>query len=272
MHGLSSIVASRFRPQVKAQELRIPNQWGDHSRGTHQLPPSTPYFNPLHQPKTPVFTKKLSPKVLFFPHCPKFWKLFTQRPQIGRKKGTQMPLFLWLLSLKEPQFFALHVSVWGECCSLKHGQKLENFVFLRQNRAIWWILLGANLIKVKKTKFQFYRLNRPNCYGRTSLEGRDDTQVIIPWSNTEGDILQPSSVWYCTSWFSKQMPSATNLKLCEQRHFKCKVQCRAANVRFWPENLLQEQDLGYRFLAALFNIFMLVMILISIYSVKVHAG
>ena len=45
-----------------------------------------------------------------------------------------------------------------------------------------------------------------------------------------------------------------------------------ANVRFWPENLLQEQDLGYRFLAALFNIFMLVMILISIYSVKVHAG
>ena len=106
--------------------------------------PLTLYFNPLHQPKTPVFTKKLSPKVLFCPHCPKFWKLFTQRPQIS----------LWLLSLKDPQFCALHASVWGECCFLKHGQKLENFVFLRQNRAIWWILLGANLIKVMKTKFQ----------------------------------------------------------------------------------------------------------------------
>ena len=44
-------------------------------------------------------------------------------------------------------------------------------------------------------------------------------------------------------------------------------------MRFQPENLRQEQDLRYRFLAALFNIFILVMILISIYSVKVnHAG
>ena len=134
-----------------------------------------------------------------------------------------MPLFLWLLSLKDPQFFALHA---GECCSLKHGQKLENFELLRKNCAIWWILLGANLIKVMKTKFQFYRLNRPNCYGRTSLEGRDDTQVIIPWSNMEGDIS------YNHPLYDSAPPGSLNkcqvyLKLCEQRHFKCKVQCRA---------------------------------------------
>ena len=53
------------------------------------------------------------------------------------------------------------------------------------------------------------------------------------------------------------------------KHVKTYAQA-CANVRFQPENLLQEQDLGYRFLAALFNIFMLVMI--SIYSVTVHAG
>ena len=209
---LGWIVASRFRCKLKNLEFQIIG--GSLTWYAPTATPLTPYFNPLQQPKTPVFTKKLSPKVLFFPHCPKFSKLFTQRPQIGWKKGTQMP-----------QFFALHTSVWGECCSLKHGQKLENFVFLRQNRAIWWILLGANLIKVMKTKFQFYRLNRPNCYGRTSLEGRDDTQVIIPWSNTEGDIS------YNHPLYDSAPPGLNKcqvyLKLCEQRHFKCKVQCRA---------------------------------------------
>ena len=208
MHGLSSIVASRFR--CKHKNLEFQTNGGSLTWYAPTATPLTPYFNPLHQPKTPVFTKKLSPKVLFFPHCPKFWKLFTQRPQIGWKKKQvpKCPLFLWLLSLKDPQFFALHASVWGECCSLKHGQKLENFVFLRQNRAIWWILLGANLIKVMKTKFQFYRLNRPNCYGRTSLEGRDDTQAIIPWSNTEGDISYNHPLYDSAPlWFSKQMPS-----------------------------------------------------------------
>ena len=183
---LSSIVANRFRCKLK--NLEFQTNGGSLTWYAPTATPLTPYFNPLHQPKTPVFTKKLTPKVLFFPHCPKFWKLFTQRPQISRKKGTQMPPIFMAFVTERPQFFALHASVWGECCSLQHGQKLENFVFLRQNRAIWWILLGANLIKVMKTKFQFYRLNLPNCYGRTSMEGRDDTQVIIPWSNTEGDI------------------------------------------------------------------------------------
>ena len=176
---------------MQAQELRIPNQWGGSL--TWYAPtatPLTPYFNPLHQPKNTVLTKKLSPKVLFFSLCPKFWKLFTQRPHIGwEKRYPNAPIFMAFVTERPPpQFFALHARVWGECCSLKHGQKLENFVFLRQNRATWWILLGSNLIKVMKTKFQFFRLNRPNCYGRTSLEGMDDTQVIIPWSNTEGDI------------------------------------------------------------------------------------
>ena len=185
---------------------------GDHSRGTHRILPHlwplilTPYINqkplflPKHVTQSPVFST-LS-KILETVH--------SKTPNRLEKKVPKYPLFLWLLSLKDPQFFALHASVWGECYSLKHGQKLENFVFLRQNRAIWRILLGANLIKVLKTKSQFYRLNRPGCDGRTSLEGQGwYTQVIIPWSNTEGDIypIQPSSVWFCTSWLSKQMPS-----------------------------------------------------------------
>ena len=198
---------------------------GDHSRGTHQLPHLwslilTPYISQ----KPCFYPKKLSPKVLFFPHCPKFWKLFTQRPKSAGKKVTKCPsifkLFYGFCHWKTLSFLpCMHASVWGECCSLKHSQKLENFVFLRQNRAIWWILLGANLIKVMKTKFQFYRLNRPNCYGRTSLEGRDDT-------NTEGDIS------YNHPLYDSAPPGSLNkcqvyLKLCQQRHFKCQVQCRA---------------------------------------------
>ena len=128
----------------------------------------TLYLTPLHQPKTHVY-QKLSPKVLFFSHCPEFWKFFTQRPLIGwnlRKRYPNAPYLYGFCHWKTPYFLpCIHMFVSGECCSLKHSQKLENFVFSKQNRAIWWILSGANLIKVLKIKFQlqFYRLNRPNC-------------------------------------------------------------------------------------------------------------
>ena len=180
MHGLSWIVASRFRCKLK--NLEFQTNGGSLTWYAPTATPLTPYFNPLNQPKTPVFNQKIVTQSPVFSTLSKILETVHSKTPNRLEKGTQMPLFLWLLSLKDPQFFALHASVWGECCSLKHGQKLENFVFLRQNRGIWWILLGANLIKVMKTKFQFYRLNRPNCYGRTSLEGRDDTQVIIPWA------------------------------------------------------------------------------------------
>ena len=113
--------------------------------------------------------------------CPEFWKFFTQRPLIGwnlRKRYPNTAYFVMAFVTERPPIFlpCIYMFVWGECC-LKHGQKLENFVFSKQNRAIWGILSGANLIKVMKIKFHFYRLNRPICalYGWISLEDRDDT-------------------------------------------------------------------------------------------------
>ena len=89
-----------------------------------------------------------------------------------------MLLFLWLLSLNDSLFFVLHTCVLGGCYSLKH-RSWTNVVFLKQNLAIWCILLRANLIKVVKTKFQFCRLNRPNFALRKNFkEGRDNTQAI----------------------------------------------------------------------------------------------
>ena len=204
---------------------------GDHSRGTHQLPHLWPLILTLTSAQNPCFYQKIvTQSPVFFHTVQNFGNCSLKDPKSAGKKVPKCPLFLWLLSLKDPQFFALHASVWGECCSLKHGQKLENFVFLRQNRAIWWILLDANLIKVMKTRFQFYRLNRSNCYGITSLEGRDDTQVIISWSNTEGDISYKHPL-YDSAPPGSLSKCQVYLKLCEQRHFKCKVQWWRARWR-----------------------------------------
>ena len=160
-------------------------------------------FPPLTSAKKPCFYQKLSPKVLYFSTLSKILKIFHSKAPNRlefEKKVPKCPLFLWLLSLQDPLFFALHAHVWEECCSLVHGlQKLENFVFLKQNRAIWWILLGANLIKVMKTKFQFYRLNRPNCI---LWMDRPSSLALVKYGR--GYILKPPSVWLCATWLSKQ--------------------------------------------------------------------
>ena len=190
MHGLSSIVASRLRCKLKNLEFQTN---GDHSLGMHQQPHLWPLILTPYISQKPLFLpKNCHPKSCFFHTVQNFGNCSLKDPKLTGKKVPKCPLFLWLLSLKDPQFFALHASVWGECCSLKHGQKLENFVFLRQNRAIWWILLGANLIKVMKTKFQFYRLNRPNCYGRTSLEGMMIHRSSYPGQTRKG--IYPTTI------------------------------------------------------------------------------
>ena len=144
---------------------------GDHSHinnGMHRLPHIWPFiFTPYISPKPLFLPKIVTQSPIFFSHCPEFWKFFTQRPLIGwnlRKRYPNVPYFYGLCHWKTPYFLpCIHMVCLKECCSLKHGQKLENFVFSKQNRAIWWILSGANLIKVMKIKFQFYRLNQPNC-------------------------------------------------------------------------------------------------------------
>ena len=125
------------------------------------------------------------------------------------KNAPKCPPFLWFLSLKDPQYFALHALVSGGCCSLKHSQKLENFVILKQNRAICEYFrckfnkddeIGVNLIKVMKTRFQFYRLNRPNCaWWKNFIWRAAMIDRASHWSNTKGDILQPPAIWFCTS-------------------------------------------------------------------------
>ena len=109
---------------------------------------------------------------------------------------------------ERPPIFCLAYTwfVRGECCSLKHGQKLENFVFSKQNRAIWWILSGA-FNKGDENKISVLHTGSTNPivhYGWISLEGRDDIQAIITLvKHGRGYILQPPSINLHT-WLSKR--------------------------------------------------------------------
>ena len=96
--------------KVHAQELRTPNQWGNHSHisnGTHRLPHIWPF----------VFTPNISPKPLFLPKIvtqspsfftlPRILEIFLSKTPNRlefEKKVPKCPLFLWLLWLKDPYF------------------------------------------------------------------------------------------------------------------------------------------------------------------------
>ena len=70
---------------------------------THSL------FSPPTSAQNPCFYQKLSPKVLFFSHCPEFWKFFSQRPLIGwnlRKRYPNVPYFYGFCDWKTPYFLA----------------------------------------------------------------------------------------------------------------------------------------------------------------------
>ena len=68
-----------------------------------------PLFNTPTSAQNLCFYQKLSPKVLFFSHCPEFWKFFTQRPLIGwnLKKVTQIPPIFMAFVTERPPIFCL---------------------------------------------------------------------------------------------------------------------------------------------------------------------
>ena len=171
MHGLSSISASWSRSKLKTKNTKP--MW-DHSHinnDTHRVPHIWPYIftPPTDSAQNPCFCKKIVTQShsVTLSKCPEFWKFFTQRPLIGwnlRKRYSNAAYFVMAFVTERPPFFAL--------------------------------LSGANLIKVMKIKFHFYRLNQPNCalYGWISLEGRDDTGYYPPSQTRKG--IYPTNTLY----------------------------------------------------------------------------
>ena len=165
---------------------------------------------------------------IFFSHCPEFWKFFTQRPLIGwnlRKMVPKCPLFLWLLSLKDPLYFALQTHVCFRGILLPQTQsEARKFCILETE--------SCNLVNTFRCKFN------KGAENKISVLQDQPTQLCIMdefhWragmiyrllSLLRGYILQPPSINLHT-WLSKRMPAAY-LRMCEQKHFKCKVQCPA---------------------------------------------
>ena len=132
-------------------------------------------FPPLTSAKKPCFYQKLSPKVLYFLHTVQNFGNFSLKDPKSAgiwDKGTRMPPIVMVFVTARPPIFLPCMHMF-ECCSLKHGlQKLKNFVFLKQNCAIWWILLGANLIKVMKTKISVLQAQPTQLYIMDELHWR----------------------------------------------------------------------------------------------------
>ena len=171
-----------------------------------------PLFSPPTSAKNPSFYQKLSPKVLFFFTLSRILEIFyskTPNRLEFEKKVSKFPLFLWLLSLKDPLFFALHAHVCFRGMLLPQTQsEAGNFCILKTE--------SCNLVNIFRCKFNKGDENK------ISLLQAQPTQLCImdeihwragmihrplsPWSNTKGDILQPPSINLHT-WLSKQMPS-----------------------------------------------------------------
>ena len=127
----------------------------------------TIYFHHNISPK-PLFLPKIVTQSPFFFTLTRILEIFLSKTPNRlefEKKVPKCPLVLWLLWLKDPLLFALHEHGLFEGNVAPSNTVRSWKILYSRNRIVqfaWWILSGANLIKVMKKKNQFYRLNRPN--------------------------------------------------------------------------------------------------------------
>ena len=190
---------------MQAQELRIPNQWGI----IHVVRTNCHTFDPLFQPHTSAknscfYQKNCHPKSCFFHTVQNFGNCSLKDPKSAGKKGNQCTVFL--------SFFMAFVTERPPVFCLACMQVFEGNVAASNTEAGKFCILeteSCNLVNTFRCKF-----NRGD-ENKISVLQAQPTQLL--WKNFiggqgwykhgRGYILQPSSVWFCTSWFSKQMPN-----------------------------------------------------------------
>ena len=152
--------------KVQAQELRTPNQWGNHSHfsnATHL----TLYFHPQHQPKTPVFTKNCHPKSYFFFTLSRFWKFFSQRPLIGwnlRKRYPNVPYFYGCCDWKTPYFLpCIHMVCLRGMFLPQTRSEAGKFCILETESCNLVNTFRGKFNKGDENKISVLQLNWPNC-------------------------------------------------------------------------------------------------------------
>ena len=204
MHGLSSIVASRFRCKLK--NLEFQTNGGSLTWYAPTATPLIPYFNPLHQPKTPVFTKKLSPnlKSCFFHTVQNFGNCSLKDLKSAGKRYPNAPYFYGFCHWKTP-FFCL-------ACKCLRGMsqtrsEAEKFCILETESCNLVNTIRCKFNKGDENKISVLQAQPPQLLWKNFIGGQGwytGHHTLV--KHGRGYILQPSSVWFCT-WFSKQMPS-----------------------------------------------------------------
>ena len=85
-------------------------------------------------------------------------------------------------------------------------QKLENFVFLKQNCVIWWIFLVANLVRRWQQNSSFTGSTNPNCALWENFTGGTDDLTGHPLVKHSKEYI-PTPLRHFVHPGSKQMPS-----------------------------------------------------------------
>ena len=182
---------------------------GDHSRGTHQLPHLWPLIlTPFTSAKNLCFYQKVVTQSPVFSTLSKILETVHSKTPNRLEKSTQRPPIFMAFVTERPPIFCL-------ACKCLRGMLLPQ---TRSEAGKFCILEteSCNLVNTFRCKFNKGDENK------ISVLQAQPTQLL--WKNFiggqgwytghhtlvkrgRGYILQPSSVWFCTSWFSKQMPS-----------------------------------------------------------------
>ena len=175
-----------------------------------------PFFHPLHQPKTPVFTITCLPKSSSFSTLSKILESFhsktTNRLEF-EKRYPNAPYFYGFCHWKTPYFCPACTCLRGMLLpQTRSAEAGKLFCILETESCNLVDTFSCKLNKGDENNISVLQPQPTQLYidGWTSLEGRADTQAIIPLvKHGRGYILQPPSVWLYATWLSKQMPSVS---------------------------------------------------------------
>ena len=190
----------------------------------------------------------MSPKVRFFSHCPKFWKFFSLKDPksagIWEKTYPNAPIFMAFVTERPPLFCLACTCMKGMLLPQTWSEARKSCILETESCNL---VNTFRCIKGIKTKFQFYRLNRPNCAlwlnfigGQGWYTGHHPPPGHLPGQTRKASI-------YDTAHLGSLNKCQVYLRLCEGSHFKCKVHAGPAkgpgkilkyrsNLRLYPLN------------------------------------
>ena len=108
-----------------------------------------PLFNPPYISPKPMFLPKImAHKVLFFSHCPEFWKCSTQRPLISwnlRKRYPNAPIFMAFVTKRPPIFCLAYTCLFQGNVAPSNTVRARKFCILETE--------SCNLVNTFRCKF-----------------------------------------------------------------------------------------------------------------------